>query len=368
MTLTQDIQAWTYNRVLGSLIGACKVANKINFYSLEPTTTSTDSASKELLFTFDSNLSDTVCSLASCNQGAICVLIEKSVPNEPLYQLQVFEIQYHTKIGELNFSEQIFTWDFHVVNNNAVITCKNNVIVVPILKETIRLSQLLTKNFTEEQKNEVKKRNTEKFKEFLGIPEQEEVTDLAQIRELNSKFNKIIDENRDDIPEELIVSLFNYFTRNSLLIKNKASEIKHRHQMLTELERFFGLLVKLPFNEIFLVSCLKSSGTTFAQCLLAIEWLLNLMPSKNPYSIITWISALLDANFRHFIINPSPDSQAALNRIYFHLNRCINFYEELGPIKTMFESLVKRNNTVVAAISNETYSIGQYAIELLSFT
>lgn len=361
--MNKDIEAYTFNSLAGGFIGASKKDGKIMFYSLEPV----QGCKSEPLFSFDTDPEDTLCSIASCRSGAIAILSEKADNESTLFQVQVFDKNYGIQIGEYNISEPIFTHDFAIVGDTLVITCKNHVTMVPIQKRSIRLSQLLTRNIVDDEKNHVKTKNSEKFRKLVGVSEQEQLHDLTRLKLINVKFSEIAEKNLEDIPEELIVSLFDFFTRNYLSIKEGGGQLKdNKEAVMGELEAVFGHIAKLPYNEVFLVSCLKSSSITFAQYLLAIEWLINMMPCKD-LSIISWMSALLDANFSQFIIKPNAEAQAALNRIYFHLNRSIRFYEDLGPIKTIFESLVKRDNFVATALTSEP-SIGQYSIELLSFT
>lgn len=300
------------------------------------------------------------------------VLTELADNSDTLFQVQVYETKYCTKIGELNLSEAVYANDFTVVHDKVLITTKSNIVLVPIDKQTVRLSELMHRSINAEEKAA---NFSGKFKALIGVGEQEQLRSVNHLVKVNKMFagftsnknNKRPLPPTEELPEELIVSLFNFTTRNYLEVQGDPGEVNGRSNLLKGFEVLFGHLTKLPYNEAFLVACLKRSSITMAQHLLAIDWLLAKMPYTD-ISPLTWISSLLDANFRQFVIKPSDELRAALKRVAEQVNRSIHFYEGLGPVKTLFEALTTGDKTVHSLLSPSETNIGVYSIELLSFT
>lgn len=367
--MTIDIEKFTFSKALGGFIGSMKKEDKIHFYSLEPADDGSAVQSSSPLFTLNVEASDKVCSIASCSKGAIVVLTEVAENSETLFQVHVFETKYCMKIGELGLSEAVYANDFTVVHDNVLITCKNNIVLAPIHKQTVRLSELMHKSYNEEEK---RANFSAKFKALVSVGEHEQLRNCDSLGKVNKTFSTLIRDiiNKrpsEGLPEELIVSLFNFCTRNYLEISGDSAEVDHREILLGQYKHFFGHLAKAPYNEAFLVSCLKKSSITMAQYLLAIDWLLALMPYTD-ISPISWISSLLDANYRQFVIKPSAEVKAALKRVAENVNRSIHFYEDLGPIKTLFEAIIVADKPVASLLTPNETNIGFYSIELLSFT
>lgn len=345
------------------LIGAAKVENKIEIYSLEPSIKNSEQI--QTLYSFDSPSFELICSMKTCSNGAICLLGKKS-ENEDLYCVEVYETHYSTKIGKLTLNEAILTEDFCSINDRLLLTTKNNIIIIPIVKQKALLSQLLTKSLSEVNGNKnIKIKNNKIIKSHLGI--NDAPITLKKIKFIEDKFNKIVNDRQEDIPEEILAWMFDFLTSNYLDIHNNQDKIDNAEDILSHLKNLFRVLVTLPFNELFLVSCLKLYEISFEQYLISIELLLQMFPCQE-CSIITWISALLDTNFSKFVIKPSKKALEILNRINENNEKNIKFYQDLGPIKTLFDSVVKREQSVLNALSNEITNVGQYSIELLSFT
>ncbi|KAJ6222259.1 hypothetical protein RDWZM_000804 [Blomia tropicalis] len=367
----EKVDTWAYHHGIDCLIGAAKSndGKKILIYSLEPSNETANSDKRNIVFEFDTNPSDIseICSIGVCQNGYICLLIKKRT-NEHNYRLQVFETKYNTMISEFNLTEPILKENsLKVINNSVLVTCKNNVRVFPILKRKLFLSQLVTKDLDESVKSQLKSENISRLKKNLGIECSllDDNLNQSQLIIVNKKFEKLISKNNGDFPEELIISLFDDCTRTFISVSNSSTE--NKEQILHELENFFGLIIKIPFNEIFLVSCLKSSNISFEQHQLAIDFLLNRLPCKD-CSVILWISAILDTNFRQFIIKPNDETQAIVTKINQKLEKSILFYEELSPIKSLLDTLLKGNQQILKALTNEDEKVGQYSIDLLSFT
>lgn len=356
LILNKKIEAWTC--LNQNLIGAEKENNVIRIYSLEPSIS--NSKQLDLLYTFESTSFETICSIDACSQGAICLLGRNE---DGTHCVEVYETQYCTKIGKLSFAEAVLTKDFCVIQDRIFVTCKNNILLIPVVKQATLLSQLLTKSLSIQPDN--KSHPKKNLQQILGITFRESQMTLEEIQRLHEKWLKVVGEKCKGISEEFIVSFFDMLTRNYL--QNKTTPAEDSEERIGELEKIFTYLIKIPFNEVFLVSCLKSENIPFDQHLTAIEMLLEMLPC-NDCSVILWISTLLDTNFTRFLIKPSDEAKDILKRIDNSLNESIDFYEELGPVKTVFDAIVKRDQAVLSALTNQITPIGQYAIEMLSFT
>lgn len=335
-----------------NLIGAKKENDTISIFSLNFLSNN----SPKIKFKFESVSFSTFYSMAICKSGAFCFLGS----NDKNFFIDVFETKYSVKIGSLKIKNDVLPKSFQAIDDNLFITCKNNIILLPVCNQKLLLSQLLTKSLSiPGADNNIKTRNNKKFKDLFKIPDNDEPLTLDKMKEINNK----LERNLFSLHEEMIVTLLDFCTKHYLQLKNSVNE----DQLIEELRTFFNNLIKIPYNEIFLISCLKSSDITIEQYLLSIDLLIELVPLKD-CSTVTWISIILDANYNKFIIKPGPETIETLNKIYDRVCKCIEFYQELGVIKTKIESLEKHEKRFINGVTRESRPIGQYCIELLTFT
>src|SRR5699024_3074783 len=110
-------------------------------------------------------------------------------------------------------------------------------------------------------------KNCSILKSFLEVDVDEGQLSLKKIKRISDKIRKL--SNANDIPEEIVVALFDFCTAKYLSIDQCVDE--RREDILQVLRTIITFLVKLPYNEHFLISCLKSSSWRLEQYLLAFD-------------------------------------------------------------------------------------------------
>lgn len=333
------------------MLGARKVNNTITIFLVNVPYQS----KLRIIYKFESISFLTFYSMAICKSGAFCFLGK----NKTNFFIDVFETQYSVKIGSMQIKNDILPKSFQTIGDNLFITCKNNIILLPVCNQKLLLSQLLTKSLSIPDVKNIKMKNFKRFNDIFKLSEKEEPLTVDKMKEINTKLKK----NFFSLHEELIVTLLDFCTKHYLQLKNTEN---NDSQVMEQLKIFFKNLIKIPYNEIFLISCLKSSDITIEQYLLSIELLIELVPLKD-CATVTWISIILDANYNKFIIRPSPEAAETLKKTYDRICQCIEFYQELGVIKTKMEYLEKHEKQFLKRITKESKPIGQYCIELLTF-
>ncbi|KAF7493790.1 hypothetical protein SSS_08095 [Sarcoptes scabiei] len=365
-------QAWASSSK--GLIGANQNKNTITVFSLTNLDLSeNDSGSNRKdanLLEFEAVGFEQLCSMVHTSNATICFLGRNVRKNDSLndYILDVYETNYSTKIGHLKLESDLFPYDFCAIKNRLLIASESCIQIITIANEKLLLSKLLRNSLMGDSGNEIKRKNFDNLIDYLGFRESIERNNQPLLTEesvvkIKTKF--LFLSTRQSIPEELIVLMLCFCVKQ--IESFNGDNLQENTGLHTELLELFNALIALPFNEIFLVSCLKSSSITLDQYLLIIDLLLQRWPTNDP-SIITWISSVLDANHNQLIVRPSPKAIETLNKINEHISKNIDFFQGLGSVKIFLESIMKREKSFLSTISNEKRSIGQYSIEMLTFT
>ena len=306
--------------------------------------------------------------MAICHSGAYGFIGRKS---NGQFVVDVFECTYCIRIGSLNLDlGDVFFQRFCALIDTLVVTSANCILFLPISNQKPLLSQLLTKGLTEScfegTTNQIRMANNNQFKERLGIQEfsidddNDQTISLEHLNQMNTNFD-VISGQQHGLSEEIIAQMLHFCTKQHLALSTDSDD-----QRLEQIHDLFEKLVKLPFNETFMISCLKSCRISSPQSLLAIEWILDLLPSDNCY-LLSWISVLLDANYHQFIVRPNIQVLHTLKRIRQRIDDNIDFYQQLSSIESFIELFDKRNRSLWKAINaDSSENIGDYCIELLT--
>lgn len=348
--ITKKFDAWALLKSNGSLIGAKKVSGQVKICSLEP------SSCCDELFSFGCTTLNTISAMGTCSNGNICLMGD----HDNNQVLELYETKYWIKVGQFIVNDPVL--QLSVVDDKVYLACKTSILIVPIQHKQVLISQLVTGDLSDQ--NEIKLANCENLKTFLGISETKVA--LGKMKKINRKLDMLIKNRFGDISEEIIVQLFDFCTKAYLNVEDNEFSVEIKE----ELKLFFESFVKLPFNDVFMVSCFKSStNMTSEQFMTAINWLLDMKCSKNEAAIFTWLSVLVDVNFVKLVLTPNQNDFESLHRMYDHIESRICLYEEMGTVKAMFDSLIEKQKSFFSKIAqNETRSVGQYSIELLSFS
>lgn len=314
---------------------------------------------------------ETLCSMAICQSGAYGFIGRRS---NGQFVVEVYESTYCIRIGSLNLDlRDVFFQRFRAFADTLVVTSANNILFLPISNQKPFLSQLLTKGLSESNldcpTNEIRMANHSQFKEQLGIlissidEDEHQTISLERLIQMNKNFDVIVRQHQG-LPEEIIAQVLFFCTQKHLELSTATTDLDNQRSQ--QIRQLFQKLVKLPFNETFMISCLKSCRVSASQSLLAIEWILDLLPSDNCY-LLSWISVLLDANYHQFIVRPNSQVLQTLKHISHRIDDNIDFYQQLSPIESLIELIGKRNSSLWKAIhSDSSENIGDYCIELLT--
>ncbi|OTF84177.1 hypothetical protein BLA29_002010 [Euroglyphus maynei] len=345
------------------LLGAIKHDDCIKVYEL---------MTENQIHQFELPSFDTLCSMAICKSGAYGFIGRRS---NGQFVVEVYECTYCIRIGSLNLDlGDVFFQRFCALDDTLVVTSVNNILFLPISNQKPLLSQLLTKGLSETcidgPTNQIRMTNNSQFRERLGIlnfsidEDDNHTITLERISQMNTNFD-VIARQHQGLPEEIIAQVLYFCTKQHLgLSATMTADSDDRR--LQQIRDLFEKLVKLPFNETFMISCLKSCRITAPQSLLAIEWILDLLPSDNCY-LLSWVSVLLDANYHQFIVRPNSQVLLTLEQIRQRIDDNIDFYQQLSSVESLIELISKKDHSLWKAINvDSSENIGDYCIELLT--
>ena len=316
----------------------------VNYSDKELTLFSLNGESETNLFKLNSSLIKTVYCLGTTSGGSVCLIGETKNNN---FSIELWELKYGSVLGRILLPYEPLINDCKVIDDMLFITCLKGIVLVPIKIQSISLSQIVGKNLNKELI--IDSKLNQQLNQIC-----EDLKSEQSLDEINERF-KDIQQISGNISEDIILKL--------LIISSQ----QLRETNNESLKMFFGKLVSLPFNELFMISILKSFKLKFQQILSLLESLTDLLPSNNS-SIIDWISLIIDSHMNQFIMNPNEDTIKSIEKIQLKIDTFCQFCEQLGQINTFFEIILskKLHKSVVNRGSGLSKpQKGQYCMEIL---
>jgi hypothetical protein len=337
-SVVNNLKHWSLCGHLSSLLAVDNSSDHLLIYSLNGKT-------EKLLFKLESTSIKSVISFGTTSNGSIC-LIGKTIDGN--YSLELWETKYGTKLGEICLPYEPIVNDCKVIDDTIYITCYKGVLSIPIKTQSVCLSQIVGKTKSNESNLELNFCN--ELKEICADFDSAKDQSYDDISE---RFSRLIKQINGNIPEDIILQLFN------------VCSLKLMDSNCDELKKIFNELVSLPFNDVFMISKLKSSPLKFDQILLSLDLLSELLPSTN-CAVIDWMCILIDSYMNQFIVNPNENTIRVIKHISSKIEHFSQFYEKMGDIKNLFDIIMANNNKNMINSSNfPKPKRGQYSIELL---
>lgn len=324
---------WTFCHKTSAVLAVSQSENHLSLFSLNGQT-------ENRRFELTSSSIKSVISVCATAGGSVSVI--GRIGNSD-FAVELWEPRYGSKLAQLELPYEPIANDSKVIDNNLVITCFKGLILIPILYETVSLSQLIDK-----VKSNNPIRETQLNPEFTQICDDLSSDNIQSFDEFTRRFEDIVRQRNSLIPEEVILDL--------LIRSSKISETKRQ-----SLSEFFKILFSLPFNELFMISRIKSLKLNLTEVSSILKLLIDTL-SLNNYAIVDWISILIDAHIHLLIVNPNEEVIQLMEAIDLQIDRLGDLCHQLGPSKTLLELILAKKGRNWAAPKR-----GEYCLELLRF-
>ena len=331
---------WCLCHKLSAILAANRLGEQLVVYSLDGNTES-------VLLTLNSSSIDKVYSLGTTSAGSVCLIGKTKDSN---FLMELWETTYGTLLGRKTLPYEPFTNDCKIIDNTVLMTGFKGILSIPIKTQTICLSQIVGNN-----KRHESALDSQLNQQLNQICDDLDSSTEQSFDEISERFTEIVRQISGNIPEEIILRLLSLCSQK--LTQTESNSLKC----------FFNRLVCLPFNDLFMISKLKSSKLNFNQIVLILQQLIELLPSNN-CAIIDWISIIIDSHINQFIVNPSEETIKVIETIASKVDYFCQFCEQLDQIKTFFDIILSKNMNK----SVDKYGLGlvkpnrgQYCIESL---
>ncbi|XP_054157753.1 uncharacterized protein LOC128956095 [Oppia nitens] len=292
-----------------------------------------------------------IISLSATRLGSVCIIGQTMDGN---YGMELWESQYGSRLGgrQLVLPYEPMPNDSTVIDDTVFITCFKGILAIPLRVQTISLSQIVGKVKTSAKQSDFESDINKQLKSICEDFQKVKTDDSFD--EIINRLTVIVEQMNGIIAEEFILKLVR-------ICSTKIQENRNSEDLRTLLET----LLSLPFNDMFMISQLKSSQLSWDQILVILELLSDLLPSSK-HQIFDWISILMDSHIQEFLMNPNDTTVKVLEQIDSKVDLSGQLFENMDQIMALMDR-IRHKDKLLINDNKSIQPIGQYCIQILRF-